>query len=110
MQLLNLACLKQKVAHIASNNNQNQSKESQERDPRDTGIFGCFAKKDEQQHNPTKKQSEPRDSSSSGSYKVQQKEQEQQRASENEHPSVYRQQDEDNPVRGIPQDRKVSRL
>ncbi|XP_039231298.1 serine/threonine-protein kinase OSR1 isoform X1 [Drosophila yakuba] len=95
MQLLNLACLKQKVAHIANNNNQNQSKESQERDPKDTGIFGCFAKKEEQHQNPKKKQSEePRESSHSGSYKVQQKEQEQ-RESENEHPAIYRQQDEE---------------
>ncbi|XP_017013557.2 serine/threonine-protein kinase OSR1 isoform X1 [Drosophila takahashii] len=95
MQLLNLVCLKQKVAHIANNNN--QSKESHERDPKDTGIFGCFAKKDEQQqHNPKKKQSaELRESSSSGSYKVQEKEQEQQREIESEHPSVYRQQDEE---------------
>lgn len=84
------------MAHIANNNNQNQSKESQERDPKDTGIFGCFAKKEEQQHNPKKKQSEgPRESSNSGSYKVQQTEQEQRRESENEHPSVYRQQDEE---------------
>ncbi|XP_044314896.1 serine/threonine-protein kinase OSR1 isoform X1 [Drosophila rhopaloa] len=96
MQLLNLVCLKQKVAHIANNNNQNQSKESHERDPKDTGIFGCFAKKEEQQHNPKKKQSEePRDSSNSGSYKVQQKEQEEQRETEKEYPSVYRQQDEE---------------
>ncbi|XP_052837282.1 serine/threonine-protein kinase OSR1 isoform X1 [Drosophila gunungcola] len=96
MQLLNLVCLKQKVAHIANNNNQNQGKESHERDPKDTGIFGCFAKKEEQQQNPKKKQSEePRESSNSGSYKVQQKEQEEQRETDKEYPAVYRQQDEE---------------
>ncbi|KPU79838.1 uncharacterized protein Dana_GF16908, isoform D [Drosophila ananassae] len=102
MQLLNLVCLKQKVAHIANNNSNKNCKESKESDPKDTGVFGCFSKKEEQQENPSKKtqnSSDPREVFRSGTYKVQKSEQEQQRNLEAS-TSVYRHHDEEfHPIR-----------